>query len=252
MPGFYTPTGAHTAVEHGSIPIRYKAGGASEGVAVPGNKKEAREWGGRRYLLEEAIKGDVAFVRAWKVDEVGNCVFRYTQNNFSSVMARNAALTIVEAENIVPIGAISPNAIHLPGVYVDRIVKATAPKQIEFATLAQDADEASGKGSEAVAGEKAAKAARHRIAKRAAKELQDGFHVNLGIGMPTLVPEVCPAWLLELYVGDVRADSRAVVPPARGEGLAAERERNPGNGAISDRKPVGPVSSMTLARVDVH
>ena len=62
---------------------------------------------------------------------------RYTQNNFSSTMARNAALTIVEAENIVPIGSISPNAIHLPGIYVDRIVRATAPKQIEFATLAR-------------------------------------------------------------------------------------------------------------------
>ena len=96
IPAFFTPTGASTAVEHGSIPVRYNDGGFKSGVKIPGSKKEAREYGGRRYLLEPAIAGDVAFVRAWKVDEVGNCVFRYTQNNFSSVMARNASLTIVE------------------------------------------------------------------------------------------------------------------------------------------------------------
>lgn len=92
----YTPTGASTAVEHGSIPIRYNEGGFKAGVKIPGNKKEAAVFNGRRYLLEPALAGDVAFIRAWKVDEVGNCVFRYTQNNFSSTMARNAKLTIVE------------------------------------------------------------------------------------------------------------------------------------------------------------
>lgn len=76
IPMFYTPTGASTAVEHGTIPIRYKPGGLKEGIAIPGNKKEAREINGRRFVLEPAIAGDVAFIRAWKVDEVGNCVFR--------------------------------------------------------------------------------------------------------------------------------------------------------------------------------
>ena len=77
IPFFFTPTGASTAVEHGSIPIRYNAGGFNDGVKINGNKKEAREINGRKYLLEPALKGDVAFVHAWKVDEVGNTVFRY-------------------------------------------------------------------------------------------------------------------------------------------------------------------------------
>jgi 3-oxoacid CoA-transferase len=76
IPFFFTPTGASTAVELGSIPIRYKEGGFKNGVLIEGNKKEAREFDGRRYVMEPAIKGDVAFIRAWKVDEVGNTVFR--------------------------------------------------------------------------------------------------------------------------------------------------------------------------------
>ena len=76
MPAFFTPTGASTAVEEGSIPIRYKEGGMSAGVAEHGHSKETREINGRRYVLEPALAGDVAIIKVWKADEAGNCVFR--------------------------------------------------------------------------------------------------------------------------------------------------------------------------------
>lgn len=100
IPAFFTPTGASTAVEDGTIPLRYNEGGITKGVAIPGIKKEARVIAGRRYVLEPSIPGDVAFIRAWKVDEVGNCVFRYTSQNFNTVMAKNAKLTIVEVHTL--------------------------------------------------------------------------------------------------------------------------------------------------------
>ena len=101
MPVFLTPTGANTLVESGGIPIQYNDGGFSSGVRIPGNPKESRVFNGRKYILEPSIAGDVAFVHAWKADEVGNLVFRYASNNYNGAMARNAKLTIVEAEEIV-------------------------------------------------------------------------------------------------------------------------------------------------------
>lgn len=101
MPAFLTPTGANTLVETGGIPIQFNAGGMSAGVKVPGVPKETTVIEGRKYVVEPAISGDVAFVHAWKADEVGNLVFRYASNNYNGAMARNAKLTIVEAEEIV-------------------------------------------------------------------------------------------------------------------------------------------------------
>ncbi|EGN96206.1 hypothetical protein SERLA73DRAFT_112388 [Serpula lacrymans var. lacrymans S7.3] len=185
IPAFFTPTGASTVVETGGIPIRFKDGGFKSGVAITGNKKEYREFGGKRYVMEPAIAGDVAFIHAWKVDEVGNCVFRYTANNYNASMAKNAKLTIVEAEQIVPVGSISPNAIHVPGIYVDRIVRATEPRLIEARTTVPSPEAQVNPVSQS----KTNNNRRLQIARRAAQEIQDGFHVNLGVGIPTLVTE---------------------------------------------------------------
>lgn len=102
-------------------------------------------------------------------------------------MAKAAALTIVEAENIVPIGSIDPNDVDLPGIFVDRIVPATDEKHIEIKKLR------SAKGDEAnKKAEDAATILRNRIAKRAARELKQGYYVNLGVGIPTLAPSFLP------------------------------------------------------------
>ncbi|KAG6379187.1 3-oxoacid CoA-transferase [Boletus reticuloceps] len=183
IPAFFTPTGASTTVETGGIPIRFNAGGFKDGVMIQGNKKEFRVFDGKRYVMEPAIAGDVAFVHAWKADEAGNLVFRYVANNYNNVMARNAKLTIVEAEEIVPIGTLSPNAIHCPGIFVDRIVKCTEPKEYEILATAPP---------QCVSGTedpKIEQSSRRRIARRAAQEIGNGFYVNLGVGIPTLVTE---------------------------------------------------------------
>jgi 3-oxoacid CoA-transferase subunit A len=99
--GFYTPTGVGTEVAKG---------------------KETRTLGGRDYLLELPIRGDFALIKAWKADALGNLVFRRTARNFNGCMAGAAPITIAEVEEIVPVGALDPDAIHVPSIYVQRLV----------------------------------------------------------------------------------------------------------------------------------
>jgi 3-oxoacid CoA-transferase subunit A len=99
--GFYTPTGVGTQVAEG---------------------KETRLLGGREYLLELPIRGDFALIKAWKADTLGNLVFRRTARNFNGCMAGAAPVTIAEVEEIVPVGALDPDAIHVPSIYVQRLV----------------------------------------------------------------------------------------------------------------------------------
>ncbi|KAL4987751.1 hypothetical protein BDW68DRAFT_187738 [Aspergillus falconensis] len=184
IPAFYTATGAHTFVQDGKIPVRVDAFG---NVLEHGKPRETRVFNKKKYLMETALTGDVAILRAWKADEAGNCVFRYTTKAFGSIMAKAATLTIVEAENIVPVGSIEPNDVDLPGIFVDRIVPATAEKQIEIKRLRKS------KGDDSTAAsESPAIVQRNRIAKRAAKELKQGYYVNLGVGIPTLAPSMLP------------------------------------------------------------
>ncbi|KAL6232035.1 hypothetical protein BDW75DRAFT_28612 [Aspergillus navahoensis] len=184
IPAFYTATGAHTFLQDGNIPVRVDASGK---VLEHGKPRETRVFNNKKYLMETALTGDVAILRAWKADEAGNCVFRYTTKAFGPIMAKAATLTIVEAENIVPIGSIDPNDVDLPGIFVDRIVPSTAEKQIEIKKLRQS------KGDDSMtASESPAIVQRNRIAKRAAKELKQGYYVNLGVGIPTLAPSLLP------------------------------------------------------------
>ena len=104
------------------------------------------------------------------------------------------AICVCSADGMVhrPVGSLSPNAIHVPGVYVDRIVKATEPKAIEVLALAKSQEQQTATTDPAAAASAAGKDWRHRIARRAAREIHDGFYVNLGVGIPTLVPEHLP------------------------------------------------------------
>lgn len=148
---------------------------ASGKVVEHGKPRETREFNNKTYLMETAITGDIAILRAWKADEAGNCVFRYTTKAFGPIMAKAADLTIVEAENIVPVGSINPNDVDLPGIFVNRIVPATDPKSIEIKKLRSTDDAKSDSTDPAVL-------QRNRIARRAAKELKQGYYVNLGVG----------------------------------------------------------------------
>lgn len=196
IPAFYTPTGYGTAVQTGDLVVRYEK--REEGSKEPlkaaemAKPKEERSFKGRNYILEEAINGDYAIIHAWKVDEAGNAVFRYAANNFSAPFGKNAKVTIVEAEEIVPVGTLGADEIHLPAIFVDRIVRSTHEKQIEVRTVSDAPKGEKSGGSGADAAKQEAKERRIRIAKRAAKEVKDGDYINLGVGMPSLVPNYLP------------------------------------------------------------
>ncbi|MFC4035647.1 CoA transferase subunit A [Streptomyces polygonati] len=133
IPAFYTPAGVGTQVEEGGLPWRYGTGGE---VALASPPKEVRDFGGVRHLLEEAITTDFALVRAAVADRHGNCAFHSAARNFNPLCAGAGRVTLVEAERIVEPGELPPDAVHLPGVYVDRVV-AAAPggKRIERRTV---------------------------------------------------------------------------------------------------------------------
>lgn len=184
IPAFFTPTGVNTLLQSGEIPVRLgpvdKATGKST-ILEAGKPRETRVFDGKIYGMETAIKGDVAILRAHTVDEAGNCQFRYTTKAFGQVMGKAAKTTIVEAENIVPVGQIHPDNVHLQGIYVDRIVPAKVEKVIEIRKLREMEGKSGGEKS-------ASQQRRERIARRTAKELKHGYYVNLGVGIPTLAP----------------------------------------------------------------
>lgn len=151
--GFFTPTAVGTLISEG---------------------KETKVIDGVEQVFVKAIKGDIAFIRAWKADTAGNLQYRLTEQNFNPAMATAASIVVAEVEEIVAVGELDPNQIHTPGCFVDYLVEAKLTEEdlgssANISALS-DVDEE-----------------RMRMAQRAFQELRNGDVVNLGIGIPTLV-----------------------------------------------------------------
>lgn len=153
---FYTPTSAGTELAKG---------------------RETKIFDGKEQVLIPGIRGNVAFIRAWRADTAGNLQYRMTEQNFNLAMATAADLVIAEVEEIVPVGEILPEQVHTPGCYIDYLVQAT----LTLEDLGSSASISSGKKPSAM---------RMNMAKRALAELKKGDVVNLGIGIPTLVADL--------------------------------------------------------------
>jgi 3-oxoacid CoA-transferase subunit A len=135
IPAFFTPTGAGTAISDGGLPLKYAADGS---VAKASPKKETREFDGRPFVLEPAITGDFAIVKAWKADRFGNLVYRHTAMNFNPMVATAGKITIAEVEEIVEVGELDPDHIHTPGIFVHRVIKGDRfEKRIERRTVSK-------------------------------------------------------------------------------------------------------------------
>ncbi|MFF4820359.1 CoA transferase subunit A [Kitasatospora sp. NPDC001309] len=136
IPAFFTPAGVGTLVAEGGLPWRYAADGS---VAVTSPHKEVRTFDGRQYVMERGITTDYALVRAARGDRLGNLVFHRSARNFNPLAAMAGRITVAEVEELVEPGVLDPDEIHLPGVFVQRVVELTpqqaADKGIEKRTV---------------------------------------------------------------------------------------------------------------------
>ncbi|CAK8685511.1 unnamed protein product [Clavelina lepadiformis] len=182
IPAFFTPTAYGTLIHLGGAPVKYASDGSIEEAST---QKESRNFDGRNYVMESAITGDFALVKAWKADKAGNLTFRKTAQNFNPSMCKAASVCIAEVEEIVECGEIEPENVHIPGIYVKRVMQGKDyEKRIERLTLMNEEDAAANSSPTAQL--------RERIIRRAALEFRDGMYANLGIGMPMLASNYIP------------------------------------------------------------
>jgi 3-oxoacid CoA-transferase len=203
IPAFFTATGVGSQVSEGGLPWRYDAAGAPISESPPKVTQEM-EFNGqtRTFVLEKAITCDFGLVRAWKGDRHGNLVFRKSARNFNPLAAMAGQITIAEVEELLEPGEIDPDDVHLPGIYVHRVLALTpeqvTDKRIEIVitrpreSTGAKVDEATAQPVDTAPVTPGAGLTREQMAQRAAQELSDGDYVNLGIGLPTLVPTYVP------------------------------------------------------------
>ena len=185
IPIFGTATGVGTVLEQGGFTIKYGKENTEEIVSDP--KPTYTDDSGKKYLVEKSLRADIAIIKAYKADKKGNLVYNKTARNFNPDMAKAADYVIAEVEEIVEEGELDPENIITPNIYVDAIVKTQIKeKPIERKTNTDNMAFT----EELLKDPKYA--LRVKIAKRAAEEIEDGMYLNLGIGMPTMVPIFVP------------------------------------------------------------
>jgi 3-oxoacid CoA-transferase len=185
IPAAYVKAGVGTYVETGGFPMRLGADGKS--MVEVSRPREIRNFEGKDYLLEEAIRADFTMIKAFQGDKYGNLRFRKTARNFNPDMAGNARVTMAEVEELVD--EIPAEKIHVPGCFVDRVYK--SPHVSKKMERLRFRDAPSGttdkKKAKAPGKEENKDNRRFRIAARATQELKEGMYCNLGIGIPVLV-----------------------------------------------------------------
>lgn len=135
IPAFFTPTAYGTLIQEGNVVVKYDE---NKNAEISGEPKNVEQFDGRNYVMETAITGDFALVKAWKADKAGNLIFRKSARNFNPVMCKAANVAIAEVEEIVEVGELDPDSVHLPGIFVDRIVKGPSyEKRIEVCEYLQ-------------------------------------------------------------------------------------------------------------------